>query len=88
MKASKQKPPARCRECGKTWTGKTRCHCMTCHVNFSSITAFDKHRVGTFDPVLDRRCADPADRGLVERDGYWGLPGSHPEMDHVAQKAS
>lgn len=33
-----------------------RCRCMACGLPFNSTTAFEKHRVGEYRPVLDRRC--------------------------------
>jgi hypothetical protein len=63
-----------CQTCGKDWTGFKRCHCATCHLNFTSLSAFDKHR-------KDFKCLDPARRGLVERDGYWGAPGTWKPSD-------
>jgi hypothetical protein len=63
-----------CQTCGKDWTGFKRCHCGACHLNFTSLSAFDKHR-------KDFKCLDPAKRGLVERDGYWGAPGTWKPSD-------
>ena len=56
-----------CDACHQGWTGKRRCHCMTCHRTFSSTTAFDQHR---------RRgaCLDPAGVGLIDQDGTWSWP--------------
>lgn len=56
-----------CLRCGKDWTGHSRCHCGACHENFTSVSAFDKHR-------KDFGCLEPSSRGLVLRDGYWGHP--------------
>jgi hypothetical protein len=54
--------------CGARWTGLSRAHCAGCHRTFSAVTAFDLHRRGG-------ACLDPADAGLVERNGMWGQPG-------------
>lgn len=45
--------------------------CRACDTYFHGETSFNKHRIGAFG--VDRRCADPADVGLVYRDdkGYW-----------------
>jgi hypothetical protein len=32
--------------CGRTWTSLTECHCRTCHRQFTSVTAFDRHQPG------------------------------------------
>lgn len=52
--------------------------CSGCYRNFSSDTAFDRHRRG---PYSARECLDPAEIGLVRRENrygspVWGLPGS------------
>ena len=54
--------------CGATWTGRSRCHCGGCHRTFSSLSSFEHHRVAL-------ACAEPLSRGMVDRDGIWGLPG-------------
>jgi hypothetical protein len=56
-----------CLACGKTWTGHKRCHCASCHENFSSVSAFDRHR-------QHFSCLNPGSRGLVLIDGYWQWP--------------
>jgi hypothetical protein len=57
--------------CGQWWTGAERSHCGGCHLTFTSLTSFERHRKGL-------RCNDPADVGLVPRDKpygqLWGLP--------------
>jgi hypothetical protein len=60
-----------CSVCGKAWTGHSRCHCGACHQNFSSVSAFDKHR-------RDFHCRPPGECGLVLVDGYWQRPGQRP----------
>ncbi len=57
-----------CLKCGRVWTGHGACHCGECHRTFSSLSAFDKHRIAF-------ACAEPATRGLIDRAGTWGLPG-------------
>jgi hypothetical protein len=47
--------------CGRTWTSLTECHCRTCHRQFTSVTAFDRHQPGRY------RCPDPD--ALLERNG-------------------
>ena len=56
-----------CKGCGKSWTGHSRCHCTACHESFSSVSAFDRHRI-------DFACRPPGDPGLVLVDGYWQWP--------------
>lgn len=50
--------------CGAWWTGLSTCHCAGCHVTFTGISAFDKHRV-------HGRCVDPVTIGLVPADREW-----------------
>lgn len=51
--------------------------CGACGRVFSSVSAFDRHRVGTFEP-LDRRCLTDAEieaRGLVQTVmDIWSFP--------------
>lgn len=49
--------PHRCR-CNARWAGSNTCHCGACHLTFSSVGTFDKHRVGG-------KCNSPSDVGLV-----------------------
>lgn len=75
-------------KCGKSWGGKRQEHCAGCCETFSGTTAGDKHRIG--EHGVDRRCASPAERGLVQDErGIWHLPGTwqpttaastHPEQ--------
>jgi hypothetical protein len=63
------------RGCPPPRDGSRRCHCAACHLDFSGLTAFDKHQ------TLDHgsHCHDPATRGLVRRsDGVWRTPGEMP----------
>ena len=61
-----------CLGCGKVWTGARRCHCATCHENFSSISTFDRHRVNGY-------CRNPIARGLIRVNGYWQQPAMPQE---------
>ncbi|MEH0542962.1 hypothetical protein QA802_07735 [Streptomyces sp. B21-105] len=69
-----QLPPNAIRhgQCGAWWTGAERSHCGGCHLTYSSLTSFERHRKGG-------RCNDPASVGLVARQKpygeLWGLPG-------------
>lgn len=36
--------------CGTRWVGLKVCHCMSCHLGFTSINSFDQHRTGRIDP--------------------------------------
>lgn len=64
--------------CSQWWTGLGRSHCAVCCHTFSCDSAADRHRIGTFG--VDRRCANPADVGLVARvkpyGDLWGWPSS------------
>ena len=64
--------------CGAAWTGASRCHCAACHLTFSGLTAFDRHR----DAMA---CRPPEDVGLTARTKVangrrftlWGWPGNY-----------
>jgi hypothetical protein len=43
---SRDRDFTQCQACGRRWTGKTECHCPSCHQHFGSPTAFDRHLVG------------------------------------------
>jgi hypothetical protein len=36
---------AHCTRCGAEWFGFDICHCASCHLTFTSIRPFDRHRV-------------------------------------------
>lgn len=46
-----------CGGCGASWFGTTICHCGSCHLTFSGIGLFDKHRSQYGDRGA---CLDPA----------------------------
>ena len=50
--------PHACGRCEARWAGSLTCHCPTCHLTFTGVTHFDKHR-------KDGQCRKPADIGLV-----------------------
>lgn len=49
-----------CRNCHRSWTGKTESHCASCHESFTSVEPFDIHLEHcTGDPATTReRLAD------------------------------
>jgi hypothetical protein len=48
-------------------------HCATCHMSYSGVWAFDKHR-------KDGWCLDPVKCGLVQDDeGIWRCPPMSPD---------
>lgn len=65
-----------CARCPARWTATRAAHCGGCHATFTSVTGFDRHRVGG-------ACVDPATRGLVSRPARsaeargdaWSFPG-------------
>jgi hypothetical protein len=67
--------------CGRQFNGSDASggHCTSgCHENFNSLTAFDRHRVGKFDPD-ERRCLTTAEmlaKGWTPSGefGAWRLP--------------
>ncbi len=69
-----------CPRCQAAWNGLKTCHCAACHRTFTAITAFDKHRRGTYEPDT-RHCVDPQTVGLVltNRDyPCWAKAGENP----------
>ena len=59
------------------WVGTQRCHCSSCHQNFSVVKNFDKHR---FEKSGDNYCHPPESVGLVlNKRGTWQMPG---EVDY------
>ena len=67
-------PHTRCHGGGRRWAGLAECHCAGCHQHFSSVSAFDLHR-------LNGECVDPTERGLVTRWGTYGPVWSWPSTD-------
>ncbi|WP_431839714.1 hypothetical protein [Gordonia hongkongensis] len=57
--------------CRAEWSGLNECHCGACHLTFSGVTAFDRHRRG-------RVCNDPSVFGLVLDSDVWRYPGTDP----------
>lgn len=48
-------------------------HCSACHRTFTTVSAFDHHRIGHVD---DRSCADPVVRGMhLNAHGVWAREG-------------
>jgi hypothetical protein len=76
--------PNACGRCPSRWAGNSTSHCGSCHLTFSSPSAFDDHRIRK--GPREGTCAKPADFGLVlhDRAGYqvWGHPG---DEDAVAR---
>jgi len=60
---------ATCSGCSSVWGGSRLCHCSGCHLTFGGIVGFDAHR-------YRGRCLDPAERGMVARQGIWVRPTS------------
>lgn len=63
--------------CGARWSGGITCHCGSCHLTFSGVEAFHRHRRGGL-------CHDPRDVGLTLVAGRayecWGhAPNADPE---------
>lgn len=68
-------PPLTCGGCPSTWTGLSRAHCSACHLTFTGVSAFDRHR------GADGECLLPPNLGMVLREGgIWGAPAMTPEQ--------
>lgn len=67
-----------------------QCLCGACKQYFRSVTAFEKHRVGTFRP-LARRCLDASEMlalGMQLRGSYWiSEPYSGPYSGPVRRES-
>jgi hypothetical protein len=65
-----------CRKCQAWWGGLKTCHCATCHCTFTTVTGFDLHRRGSYEPD-NRHCVDSVTAGLVDAGRVypcWGRP--------------
>lgn len=61
--------------------------CRGCGLYFSGMTAFDKHRVGSYQPN-ERRCMNASEMlaaGLVLKNDVWGLPISEERREQLAR---
>jgi hypothetical protein len=63
-----------CNGCDKTWGGLLTAHCSACHITFTGITAFDKHR-------RRRKCLTPESIGLVLKDRVYPCFGDDKPWD-------
>jgi hypothetical protein len=48
--------------CGVSFTGHLTCHCAECHLTFTGLDCFDRHRAGSWE---GRYCRTPAEARLV-----------------------
>lgn len=72
-------PPHQCGTCGARWGGLNTCHCCSCHLTFTGLTAFDKHRDGKHP--TGRHCLPPEQVGLEDAGRDYpcmGFPGFAP----------
>lgn len=66
-----------CGRCSNRWGGLRTAHCSGCHLTFTSLSAFDKHRDGSHANST-RHCVPPKTVGLVDAGrAYpcWGFSG-------------
>lgn len=67
--------PHHCAKCTGRWNGFNTAHCSACHLTFTGVTAFDKHRAGNHS--VRRYCLSPEEVGLVltgRAYPCWGFP--------------
>lgn len=79
------KLPNECGTCQARWGGYNTAHCSGCHLTFTGLSAFDKHRDGSHAKST-RHCVSPESVGLIEAGrAYpcWGFPGD-PERQFAA----
>jgi len=54
-----------------------RCQCATCGLPFNSVTAFDRHRIGSFEDATNpRRCLTAPEltaKGFTRNAGGWWI---------------
>lgn len=71
-------------KCGERWAGNSTAHCAACHLTFTVVSAFDKHR-------RNGECVHPVTVGLhlYGRTGYvaWGYPDSGHDWHSGTQEA-
>lgn len=67
-----------CGVCKERWKGTSKAHCMGCHRTFKSVSGFDRHR-------RDFKCLDPADCGMLMKEGIWARP--MPESARLAKRS-
>ncbi|WP_442407232.1 FDXHR family putative zinc-binding protein [Mycobacterium sp.] len=75
--------PYSCNHCGGRWGGLKTCHCTVCHDTFTTVTGFDRHRAGSFEPD-ERHCRHPSALGLVDAGrscSCWGRPNTRHDDD-------
>lgn len=68
-----------CAGCGAWWTGIGAAHCSGCHQSFTSVGAFDRHRVAfeCCDPAtLRTKSGEPAFVVADRSWPGWSLPGT------------
>jgi hypothetical protein len=59
-----------CSGCPASWASMRAAHCAGCHLTFSTVANFDRHRRNFV-------CIGPEDAGLVRDDrGVWKQPGN------------
>jgi len=69
--------PHHCAKCPSRWAGSLTSHCTGCHLTFTGITAWEKHRDGTHSSRRGRFCVPPEQSGLVLTSRLypcWGIP--------------
>ena len=61
--------------------------CCACGLFFRGMTAFDRHRTGSYRPG-DRRCMCTSEMlasGLILKNDVWGLPISEEKREQLAR---
>ena len=65
-----------------------RCICPSCGEAFSTVSNFDRHRVGQHGAI--RSCVEPSTAGLIERHcstgHYWSMPGPVKPVEAFAEQ--
>ncbi|HET6914880.1 MAG TPA: hypothetical protein VFH56_02205 [Acidimicrobiales bacterium] len=71
--------------CGREWTGLAQAHCSICHVHFSTVANFDRHKpsyAGCLDPAeITNRKGEALLRPDVGRFGItWVGASERPDL--------
>ncbi|MGY4869789.1 FDXHR family putative zinc-binding protein [Mycolicibacterium elephantis] len=69
--------------CSAQFSGLKTAHCSACHETFSTVSAFDKHRAGSY-AADTRRCLPPTSVGLVSANRSYPCWGYPPKVEEAA----
>ena len=79
--------------CGREWSGLAQAPCTVCHVHFSTVANFDRHKpsyTGCLDPAtITNRKGELVLKATTNRFGVtWVGAGEHPEAETAESEAA